>query len=406
MRKAVSITLALLTLIGLGLTASAEAPKTTVNLYYATDLDVTLSATVAAYKEANPEVEVVVHQIPNDDYDDKLRVLMAGSPEELDVIWIRTPAQMKQYIGNNMLEDLTGYAQASGADLSIIRDTALKGAENAEETGFFGLPLSGSCWLLFYNKEIFDENGLDYPINITWEQYRELAKQLTYEKDGKKVWGGVIPPWTMNLGASAAGEYLNDPAPLTRTEAYAQLLYDLYTGDKSHISIEEMSSGMWDAYADFAAGNVAMTVNGDWTFRLLKTDVEYAAAPLPVFDDVPAGSSVGQHSYMCVSAASTNKQAAYDFIEFAVVSDTGTSIIARTDVPSYATDAALAVYKESVTTPGVEYRFTSRVLLEQDTAANYAAVNDDYMAELQLYILGEQDLRAAFDNFYALRDEE
>ncbi|MDR1262154.1 MAG: extracellular solute-binding protein [Oscillospiraceae bacterium] len=406
MKKIVSIILTSLLLLSLIPSVSAEAPKSVVNLYYASDLDQTFSATVAAYKEARPDVEVVVHQIPNDDYDDKLRVLMAGSPEELDVIWIRTPAQMKQYIGNDMLEALAPYTDASGVDLSIIRETALKGAENAEETAFFGLPLSGSCWLLFYNKEIFDEKGLEYPINITWDQYRELAKQLTYEEDGKKVWGGVIPPWTMNLGATSAGEYLNDPAPLVRTEAYAQLLYDLYTGDKSHISIEEMASGMWDAYADFAAGNVAMTINGDWTFRLLETDVEYAAAPLPVFGDVPAGSSVGQHSYMCISSASKNKQAAYDFIEFAVVSDTGTSIIARTDVPSYATDAALAVYKESVTTPGVEYRFTSRVLLEQDTAANYAAINDDFMAELQLYILGEQDLRAAFDNFYALRDEE
>ncbi|MDR2750275.1 MAG: extracellular solute-binding protein [Clostridiales bacterium] len=377
-----------------------------MNLYYASDLDVTISATVDAYKAARPEVDVVKHLIPNDDYDDKLKVLMAGSPADLDAFWIRTPAQTKQYIANNTLEGLSSYTGASGVDLSPIINTALEGAKSEDGSEFFGLPLSASCWLLFYNKGIFDAKGIEYPIDITWDKYRELSKQLTYEEGGTKYWGGVIPPWMYNIGAAAAGEYLTDAEPLPFTRQYTQLLYDLYTGDKSHISLEEMSSGMFDPYAAFASGNVAMTINGDWTFRLLEApDIEWAAAPLPVFNGVPKGSSVGQSSYFCISTASKNKQTAYEFIEFTTLSDEGTSIIARTDVPSYATDAAMATYKQSVTTPGVEYRFSSLVNLEQGTDPNYGEVNDAFIAEIQLYLLGEEDLDTMFKNFFTLRSE-
>lgn len=418
-KKAIVLTLALTLSLGLAAcnggskaasdvsAAPGEAPTegSVVNFYYATDLNVTLDPMIAKYNELYPGVEIVSHTMPNDDYDDKLKVLMAGSASDLDLMWIRTPTLMRQYIGNKALEDMTPFAQASGVDLEPIRETALVGSTNTEGTAFFGLPFSGSCWMLFYNPAMFDAKGIEYPINITWDEYRSLAMQFTEEVDGQKNWGGLIPTWTLNLGASSAGEYLTDPAPLTRTMNYAELLYNFYTGDKSHISLEEMSSGMFDPYASFANGNVAMMINGDWSFRLIPNEFKYAAAPLPVFDDVPEGSTVGQSSYFSVSAKSPNKQAAYNLAEFISTSAEGTSIIAKTDVPSYATEAALDVYKQSVSVPGVEYRFSSKVGLEQLPIDEYNAANEAFDAELQLYLLGEQDLETTFNNFYALREE-
>lgn len=375
----------------------------TVNVYTSSDLEASLDQEIEAYKAVNPDADIVKHIIANDDYDTKIKVLLSGGAEDVDVFWGRTPAFVNQYQAAGALENLTSYAEASGVDLSTIKETAL--AAISDEEGFYGLPIYSSCWMLFYNKELFDEANISYPTEqMTWEEYIELAESLTH-KDGDTIfWGGQLPNWTMNLGSIATGEYLTDEAPLTNTQAYLELTNRMYSN--SHISLEEMSNGSWDNNASFANGNIYMMILGDWGYRDLDTEFEYGTAPLPIFEFVEPGTSVGNANYWCMSKKASNKQAAYDFIEFCTTSDEGTSVIAATgNVPSYSTDAAMKVYKESVKVDGVEYRFAAKVLAEQANDKNYQAINDAFTQEAQLYLLGEVTIDECMNNFYAIRDE-
>jgi len=381
---------------------SAAQGPVVVNFYGATDHDAYINKLVAVYNAKNQGVTIVYHSIPNDDYDDKIKVL-AGT-DQMDAFWIRTPAQTQQYISNNVLLDLASYIEKSGLDISPIKTTSLPGA--MRDGKIYGFPTTGSAWLIFYNKDLFDAKGLPYPVNITWDQYAGLAKQLTYTEDGKKYWGGMIPPWTMNLGASAAGEYLTAPEPMPYTRKYAEFLHRIYVDDKSHPGIGEMSQGAFDANGFFEAGNCYMMVMGDWDFNLLKTDFTFGAAPMPVFPGVAAESTVGQASYYVISSRSKVKDEAFNFIEWCTTSDEGTSIYAEwKNVPCYATDAALETYRNIVKVPGVEYRFSAKVGQEQGSETYYGDLNEAYIQELQLYLLGEQDLDKTFSNFYALRKE-
>ncbi|MDR2177918.1 MAG: sugar ABC transporter substrate-binding protein [Treponema sp.] len=383
--------------------ASSPDGKAVVNFYAATDHDSFLKRMVAEFNTAHPDIRVIYNSIPNDDYDDKIKVLAAGS-SDMDAFWIRTPAQTQQYITNNALLDLGPFIQSSGLDLAPIRTTSLPGA--TRDGKIYGLPTTGSCWMLFYNKDLFDAKGLPYPENITWDQYLDLAKSLTYTENGKKYWGGVCPPWTMNLGASSAGEYLTAPEPLPYTRRYAQALHRMYVDDKSHPGIEEMSVGTFDINPFFEAGNVYMMIQGDWEFFLLKPAFTYAAAPMPVFEGVAPGSTVGQSSYYVVSPNSRHPKEAYRFIEWCTTSPQGTAIYAETgSVPSYSTPEALAAFRKSVNVPGVEYRFSAKVGGEQGTEPYYGEVNDAFIQEMQLYLIGEQSLDAMFNNFFKLRRE-
>ena len=47
---------------------------------------------------------------------------------------------------------------------------------------------------------------------------------------------------------------------------YLEILHRMYVDDASHVSVEEMSVDTWDVNAYFAAGNIYMMINGDWTF--------------------------------------------------------------------------------------------------------------------------------------------
>jgi multiple sugar transport system substrate-binding protein len=403
-KKALSALLAAVMLMTLftGL-AGAESTKEVLNFYIATDLDSIAGKIVQDYNASQDQVEVKLTEIPNDGYDDKMKVLTTGD-SDIDVFWIRTPAQVKKYMTNGVLVDLQPYAEASGLDLSPIESTLESVSD--DNGGFYGLPTSGSCWMLFYNKDLFDAKGLDYPINLTWDEYADLAKELTCEEDGTKYWGGVAPFWTPSLGAIAMGEYLDDPAPLEKTMQYMQILHRLYVDDASHPSIAEMSTGTFDVNSYFGAGNIYMMINGDWEFTLLDTDFTYAAAPLPVLDADQEGASCGQSSVLSIYKGSTKQQEAYDFIEYYTTSVDGTSVIAKNhSVPTYSTPEAMAVYQESVTAPGVEYRFSSTIRAEQGTADYYSELLDDFSDEMTLYLLDEESLEDAFANYYSIREE-
>lgn len=401
---------------GSGSTADTSADKSesvasdkpvVLNLYTASDLESLADYQIETYTALHKNVTIEKHLIASADYDDKIKVLIAGGSDDLDVFWLRQPSQVNQYLGNNLLVDFAPYAKTSGVDLSPIKNN-ISGISD-KDGGFYGYPTSGSCWMLFYNKKLFDAKGIKYPTDLTWDEYCDLAKQLTYEEGGTKYWGGICPNWTMNLGSAAMGEYLDSEAPLTKTMDYAKILYRMYTGDKSHMGIAEMSAGTFDINSAFGAGNIYMMINGDWEFNLLKTakiDIEYGAAPLPVFKGADKGASVGQSSYMCVPKTSKNIQAAYDFAEYYCTSVDGSNNIAKTqNVPSYPSDKALETYKSITNVPGVDYRFTASIRNEQGPHASYNAINDAFKQEMNLYLLDEESLDDCFNNFYKLRDE-
>ncbi|WP_159442080.1 ABC transporter substrate-binding protein [Clostridium sp. Marseille-P2415] len=392
-----------LTACGITSNSRAEGDGNTVNVYVSSDLESSLDAEIEAYKNVNPAAVIVKHVVPDSDYDNKIKVLLSGGAKDVDVFWARTPAYTNQYQSAGALENLAPYANKSGVDLSSI-DSSLSVISD-EDGGFYGLPIYSSCWMLFYNKDLFDRAGAAYPAEqMTWDEYCSLAESLTGKDGGTKYWGGQCPGWTMNLGAIAAGEYLTDPAPLEKTKEYLEITKRMYS--ESHVPLEEMSNGSWDNNASFESGNIYMMILGDWGYRDLECDFEYGTAPLPVLDGTEPGTSVGNACYLCIAKTAKNKQAAYDFIEFYTTSDEGTSVTAGTgNVPCYSTDAAMKVYEESVKIDGIENRFAAKVLREQAGDKNYAAVLEAFKQEAQLYLLGEESIDDCMNNFYKLRDE-
>lgn len=83
--------------------------------------DKTAEAEIEAFMKENENIKVEYHSIPNDDYDDKIKVMLSGGSSDIDALWISTPAQSKQYMNSNVLKDLSPLAEDSGLDLSPIK---------------------------------------------------------------------------------------------------------------------------------------------------------------------------------------------------------------------------------------------------------------------------------------------
>jgi multiple sugar transport system substrate-binding protein len=124
-----------------------------------------------------------------------------------------------------------------------------------------------------------------------------------------------------------------------------------------------------------------------------------------VLNGVSPESTVGQSSYYTIPRSSKKQEAAWKFIEFATATG-GLDVWAQfKKVPSYPSESALAVYQQLVTAPGVEYRFSAKVNGEVGTEPYYGDLNEAFVQETQLYLLGEQSLDRAMSNFFNLRKE-
>lgn len=63
---------------------------------------------------------------------------------------------------------------------------------------YVGFPDGTSFWGLYYNKEIFDVLGQDYPdpeVPMTWDEVIDLAKQMTTEMGGHQYYGLTGGDW-------------------------------------------------------------------------------------------------------------------------------------------------------------------------------------------------------------------
>lgn len=376
-----------------------EDGKIEINFYEHSDATY-IQQFVDAYEEKNPDVKINLTIIANDDYDDKLKVMLAGG-NDVDCFWIRSGTQARKLSDQGALMALDDLCKENDLDTSVFGECQ-KAYELNGKT--YGLATTKSAWMIFYNKALFDQAGVSYPSAMTWDEYTELAKSLTTDE----LRGGLIPNWSPNLGSAASGEYLTD-AKLEKTKEWVNYLDTWYVKDKSHYGLEEMS-GSFDTNGIFAEGNTYMMINGDWTFSSLDSanpEFEWDCAPLPTFEG-DEGATAGSTSVYAINSKCDDKKAAavFDFMKFISYSDEGAKLYAEnTYVAAYPSDEAKDIYLQNNTKSGAGYMFEANIRPEAGTEVYYDEIITAFKEETELALVGSSTIDEAFDNFVGRREE-
>ncbi len=380
-------------------TKSADG-KIEIDFYEHSDAEPYIQDLVDAYEKQNPNVKVNLTIIANDDYDDKLKVMLAGG-SDVDCFWVRGGTQARTMADKGALLDLTDLCNENDVDVSVYGE-AQKAYEIDGKT--YGLSTTKTAWMLFYNKDLFDKAGLPYPTAMTWDEYTELTKSLTTED----LRGGLIPNWSLNLGSAAGGEVLTDEK-LERTTEWVNYLNKWYVEDKSHYGMEEMA-GSFDVNGTFAEGNTYTMINGDWTFGLLDNsspEFEWDCAPMPTFEG-DEGSTAGTTSVYSINAKCSDEEAkaAFDLMKFICYSDEGAKIYAEHSfVPAYPSEEAEKIYLEANTKEGADYVFSANVRPEAGTEVYYDEIGTAFKEEMTLALVGDCTIDEAFENFKTRRED-
>ena len=260
---------------------------------------------------ANAENFQIIHEPAPDEYYTKIQTALAGGTSA-DLFWL-SQENIAGLADDGALLDITDYLEGDdhpAADLSDYFPGVLSTAEYQDR--YYGLPWIAQPVVLFYNRALFDEAGLEYPtLDWDWETFQSAAAELTMDTDGdgqNDQWGFTLNGWPppQMFVWQAGGEVISDDlsaTPIDSPEAiegftfYADLIYDDEHAPPEEV-IDEQGFGEM-----FKAGKVAMFMGGagDDLDRVDGLDVGVVAVP-----SGPAGRTTFAWTASTVAAASTD----------------------------------------------------------------------------------------------------
>ena len=322
--------------------AGSDSGTTTVRYFTfsaAPDHEADLDGLVAAFEDENPDIDVQVETAPYDDYFTKLQTAVAGgtAPDTFEL---------------NYENFVTYAASGSLAELSEVDADpfAPKLLEAFQHDGTqYGLPESFSNVVLFYNKDLFAEAGVDEPTaDWTWADEAAAAEQLT----GKGVFGDYQPVSFHEFYkavAQAGGEFLsadgsaaafNSPEGIKAATWLVEKMGTTMPTEKDGVGTPDYDSGL------FKEGKLAMWHSGIWMFSAMAdAPFEWDVAVEP--GDAQPASAMFTNG-VAVSAASEHAEEAQAWVEFLAGSEDSASL--RVDkaweLPPTQDEAVLAPYLE------------------------------------------------------------
>lgn len=407
-----------LTIVGCG-SNNADTPSSTngnekvvLEYYTWTDEEVYMKKVVDAFNAQHSDIEVHMNTISNNsnEYNTKIMTNLSGG-SKMDVYSINGTSSLGLYSSKNQVLDITDRIKEANLDVGAYGPSFQDITEVLTKGKYYALPYRTSQYALFYNKAIFDREGIAYPTQLTWEKYAELAKSLTKGEGAGKQWGGYYADWiTAPLGALQAGTTVLDDR-LDDVANWLDFLDRIYYKDQSHMSYKQMKSESTDWIKQFESGNVAMLVNGEWTINMLKadkadgkTDIEFDMAPLPLPEGTNDSITVGGVStFIGINPASENIDAAFKFVQF-VTGEEGESIIAESSVlPAYAGDKTKEAFLNATGIQGSSYFFEANTVVENQPIAQIDEINRVYSEQRDLFLFQEVDAAKVIQNFLEQR---
>jgi multiple sugar transport system substrate-binding protein len=325
MKKLLSvIVLASLMLAACGAKPATEGPvEITFTMWGAPEELAVWQAVVDDFHKASPNITVKVDVSDWESYWTKLNTLVAGGTPP-DVFAMDAPLFL-DWQSRGALLNLQPYIDANAGFLDGFYPQTLTAYKTAD--GYYGLPRDFQTIVLFYNKDMFDAAGVDYPTaDWTYDDLLAAAKALTLDtdNDGKvDQYGFWSDTWDMELLWSEAiwaygGEIISDDHTKTligeggARDAWA-FIDSLY---KEGVTPTPTSSS---EYGDdlFQPKVAAMTTIGHWAVPgYVQAGINFDIAPMP---SGPAGRATSVNSAGFVIAKdSKHPDAAFEFIKFAL----------------------------------------------------------------------------------------
>ena len=325
------------------------------------------------YMESHPNVTIEMTDLGSTDYMTQLATQLAGGNGELDVLSIKDIPGYSNLINLGMLEPLSGKLTTDESKFNGVLEQL-----TAQDGNYYAVPFRSDFWVVYYNKDIFDQAGVEYPTNdMTMADFDAKIREVN-EKAG--VYGNIYHTWrsTTTLFGILDGQHtVIDGNYDFLKPYYEQVLSEQADGVIPNYG-EQKTSGLHYSGA-FENGQAAMCNMGSWFIATLQKynaeaasngvqPVNFGIVKYPHPDGAPAGSTLGTVTSLAINADSPKAETAADFINWCV-SEEGAQAIAKTGTfPACGSAATAEIIKSTEGFPedsnSVDALTTSNVYLE------------------------------------------
>lgn len=293
------------------------------------------------YEKQNKNVTIEFQLTPFGQYWTKLETSATGDSLP-DIFWINGPNIVK-YASNGIMLPLDKFIEEDDVDLDLFPQ-GLVDLYTIDDQ-LYGMPKDWDTTALWFNKQIFDDNGVDYPTDDwTWDDLMDAARKLIDKEkgiyglnagtDSQEILYNTIP--------QAGGEVISEdmtksgydsPEAISGTQRWVDVINE---GLSPTLEQQADTNG----YEMFKAGKVAMIYAASWNIpvflesELVRDDIDLVVMPLI---KERAASIHGLANV--ISANTEHPEEAWDFVKYLAGKDaneiwaeSGTIIPARMDV--------------------------------------------------------------------------
>ncbi|MHA7272853.1 extracellular solute-binding protein [Arthrobacter sp. TMT4-20] len=276
---------------------------------------------VEAWNADNPDQEVTAQEIPAGTSSEEVIAAAITAGNAPCIVMNTAPVAVPQFEEMGGLVPLDTFED--GVEYVESRSGEVAEQYKSADGQYYQLPWKSNPVVLYYNKDMFEEAGLD-PENPALGTQDELLET------------------SRTLVESGAADYAMWPSPAGE---FYQSWFDFYpffaaaTGGSQLVVDGEAAfntdegkavAGMWqsmyeeglssqEAYTgdSFVDGKAAIAISGPWAIPVYGDDVNWGTAPVPGLAEGDESHTFSDAKNMAIYSACDNKQTAWDLMKFA-----------------------------------------------------------------------------------------
>lgn len=331
MKKMIAMILAAMMLLSLGIAMAEDQVLTIV----AWDANTTgyLTAQKEAYEASHPGVTIEYIDVSSQDYDTKVAAMLAGG-DTSDIYMVKDIPALLNWYDAGYTTNLNDYMTTANYDLSGFVGMETNYAVDGKQ---IALPFRSDFEILFYNKDLFDAAGVEYPNNeMSWEEYKEKA--LAVADPSKEIYGTHYHTWLSTAVNYTVADGVNTliDGEYSDLAYFYEIIQELEDAEACMAYNEISAAGLHYSGA-FGNGNIAMMPMGYWYVATLITNIQegtynvknWGLASMPTKEGVAAGSTFGNLTGAMINEKSEKKDLAFDYIAW-LCGEEGSKVTAST----------------------------------------------------------------------------
>lgn len=238
-----------------------------------------------------------------------------------DIFYLSGADQVTMLDEYELAYDLTELIEKNDFDLSAISEPHIEVVEKWSDGGMNFLPYVRRWNVLYYNKDVFDRFGVDYPEDgMSWKEITKLARDVTGEIDGTEYRGidissadGMLEQLNVNHVDPETDESLY--AKDDNFDKYLRLVEEIASIPGVVPEDEEVD---WGAF--IGDQNVAMVPLFDIHIWLSgvedDTGMNWDMVSYPTWEEHPERGTLANAGGLSISSTSEHKDAAFQVLEY------------------------------------------------------------------------------------------